>query len=144
MSEKGKLLTKHLLQEINVTEKQKPLSGAFLVRNHLPMQEIQVRSLVWEDPTCCRATKPMRHNILASRSHNYWSPHALGPMVYNKRSHCNLKPSHHNWRVAPISLQLEKSPWSNHDPAQPKIAKLIKLYVCVCVCVKTIVKIEGI
>ena len=25
----------------------------------LPMQETRVRSLVWEDPTCCRATKPV-------------------------------------------------------------------------------------
>ena len=29
---------------------------------HLPMQGIQVRALVWEDPTCRGATKPMRHN----------------------------------------------------------------------------------
>ena len=32
----------------------------------LPMQGTQVRSLVQEDPTCRRATKPMNHN--------YWSP----------------------------------------------------------------------
>ena len=28
----------------------------------LPMQETLVRTLVREDSTCCRATKPMRHN----------------------------------------------------------------------------------
>ena len=28
----------------------------------LPMQGTQVRALVWEDPTCHRATKPVRHN----------------------------------------------------------------------------------
>ena len=28
----------------------------------LPMQGTQVRSLVWEDPTCCGVTKPMCHN----------------------------------------------------------------------------------
>ena len=28
----------------------------------LPMQGTEVRALVWEDPTCCGATKPMRHN----------------------------------------------------------------------------------
>ena len=28
-----------------------------------------------------------------------------------------------NWRVAPCSLQLEKSPHSNQDPAQPEINK---------------------
>ena len=29
---------------------------------HLPMQETQVQALVWEDPTCCGATKPVYHN----------------------------------------------------------------------------------
>ena len=29
------------------------------------MQVIQVWSLVWEDPTCRKATKPMRHNYWA-------------------------------------------------------------------------------
>ena len=37
--------------------------GASLVahwlRIHLPMQGTQVRALVWEDPTCCGATKPV-------------------------------------------------------------------------------------
>ena len=28
----------------------------------LPLQGTWVRSLVWEDPTCHRATKPVRHN----------------------------------------------------------------------------------
>ena len=28
----------------------------------LPMQGTQVRALVQEDPTCCRAAKPMCHN----------------------------------------------------------------------------------
>ena len=28
----------------------------------LPMQGTWVRSLVQEDPTCCGATKPVRHN----------------------------------------------------------------------------------
>ena len=28
----------------------------------LPMQGMWVRSLVQEDPTCCRATGPMRHS----------------------------------------------------------------------------------
>ena len=37
------------------------LSG---IRVHLPMQETQVWSLVWEDPTC-GATKPMHHDYWA-------------------------------------------------------------------------------
>ena len=40
--------------------------SAFLVvqwlRICLPMQGTQIWSLVWEDSTCCRATKPMHHN----------------------------------------------------------------------------------
>ena len=28
----------------------------------LPMQGTWVQALVWEDLTCCGATKPMRHN----------------------------------------------------------------------------------
>ena len=40
--------------------------GTFLVaqwlRIHLLMQETQVQALVREDPTCLRATKPVRHN----------------------------------------------------------------------------------
>ena len=32
------------------------------LRIRLPMQRTWVRALVWEDPTCRRATKPLRHN----------------------------------------------------------------------------------
>ena len=32
------------------------------LRIRLPMQGTQVQALVWEDPTCCRATKPVHHN----------------------------------------------------------------------------------
>ena len=32
------------------------------LRIRLPTQGTQVRALVWEDPTCRGATKPMRHN----------------------------------------------------------------------------------
>ena len=63
--------------------------GASLVaqwlRVHLPMQGTRVRALVREDPTCCRATKPVRHNCwacaLEPASHNYWGqvPQLLKP-----------------------------------------------------------------
>ena len=50
------------------------------LRIRLPMQGIQVRTLVQEDPTCCGATKPVSHNYWACAvepaSHNYWSPGA--------------------------------------------------------------------
>ena len=44
------------------------------LRIHLLMQRTWVRSLVQEDPTCCGATKPMRHN--------YWAhvPQLLKPV----------------------------------------------------------------
>ena len=32
------------------------------LRIRLPMQGTRVRALVWEDPTCHGATKPVRHN----------------------------------------------------------------------------------
>ena len=32
------------------------------LRIRLPMQGTRVRALVWEDPTCRGATKPVRHN----------------------------------------------------------------------------------
>ena len=35
------------------------------LRIHLPMQGTRVRALVWEDPTCRGATRPV--------SHNYWA-----------------------------------------------------------------------
>ena len=53
------------------------------------------------DPTCCRATKALYHN--------YWSMSALGPVLHNKRSHCNRKAKCHNQREASGSLQLEKA-----------------------------------
>ena len=35
---------------------------ALWLRIYLPVQETWVRALVWEDPTCRRATKPLHHN----------------------------------------------------------------------------------
>ena len=47
------------------------------LRIHLPTQGTRVRTLLWEDPTCCRATKPARHNYwawaLEPTSYNYWA-----------------------------------------------------------------------
>ena len=73
--------------------------GASLVmqwlRIHLPMQGTWVRALGREDPTCRGATKPVRHN--------YWAhvpqlpkPTHLEPVLCNKRSHRDEKPTHCN------------------------------------------------
>ena len=72
----------------------------------LAMQGTPVPSLVWDDPTCHRATKPMQHNYwacaLEPRSRNYWA-HALQLLkstclepVLHMRSQCNEKPTHCN------------------------------------------------
>ena len=61
------------------------------------MQGTRVWSLAREDPTCCRATKPMCHNYwacaLEPMSHNYWAhvpqllkPAHLEPVLHNERS----------------------------------------------------------
>ena len=66
----------------------KPVYGTSLVvqwlRICLPMQGTPVLSLVWEDTTCHRATKPVHHT--------YWGPYALEAMLYNKRSHLIRRP----------------------------------------------------
>ena len=57
------------------------------------MQGTQVRSLVQEDPTCRRATKPMRHNYWACDlepvSHNYWAHETqlLSPCTTTTEAH---------------------------------------------------------
>ena len=77
----------------------------------LPMQRTWVQSLVREDPTCCGATKPVRHNYwacaLKPASHNYWAcvpqlpkPARLEPMLHNKD---------------------EPPQWETHAP-QPRVA----------------------
>ena len=85
------------------------------LRNCLPMQGTWVRSLVQEDPTCRRATKPVCHNYwaraLEHASHNFWAPvpqllkpARLEPMLHNKWSHGNEKPAHHNKEQPPLGL----------------------------------------
>ena len=75
------------------------------LRIRLPMQGTRVRALVWEDPTCRGATKPVRHNYwawaLEPASHNYWAhvlqllkPARLEPVLRSKRSHRNEKLAH--------------------------------------------------
>ena len=57
------------------------------LRIHLPMQETWVQSLIWEDPKCRRAPKPM--------SHKYWA--------------CALEHGNHNHRAH--MLHLLKAVW---------------------------------
>ena len=53
----------------------------------LPMQGTWVWALIWEDPIRRGATEPV--------CRNYWSSH-LEPVLRNKRSHHNEKPTHCN------------------------------------------------
>ena len=91
------------------------------LRMRLSMQATQVPSLVQEDPTCHRATKPVRHNYwawaLEPASHNYW---AHAPQL--------LKPESHNyWAHVPraCALQQEKpQQWEARAPQwRPNAAK---------------------
>ena len=59
------------------------------IRIHLPMQGTQVRSLVREDLTCCRATKPARLQLLSLCSATRGTAATRSPCT------------HRNWRTAP-------------------------------------------
>ena len=58
--------------------------GGPLVKNLPANAGNMVQSMFQEDPMCCGATEPT--------GHNYWSPHALEPVLCNKRSHHREKP----------------------------------------------------
>ena len=84
------------------------------------MQGTRVRALVREDPTCRRATRPVRHNYwayaLEPASHNYWArvpqlpkPTRLEPMLYRKRNHRNEKPVHRDEEL-PLLAATRESP----------------------------------
>ena len=84
---------------------------AFLVaqwlRICLPMQGTWVQALVWEDPTCRGATKPLRHKYwactLEPASHNYWSPCSA------TREATAMRSLHTATKSSPRSPQLEKA-----------------------------------
>ena len=91
---------------------------AQLLRIRLPMQGTQVRALVWEDPTCHGATKPVHHNYwacaLEPASHNYWAhvpqllkPVCLEPMLRNKEKPPQWEACAPQRRVAPTRATRE-------------------------------------
>ena len=90
------------------------------IRICLPVPGTWVRSLVQEDFTCHRASKPVHHNC--------WSPcaYSLGSTreATAMSSRCAMKSSPH-------STRLERARCSNWDPGQPKIKinKLNRLWV---------------
>ena len=65
LEEMDQVLERYNLPRLNQEEIEN-MNRASLVeqwlRIRLPMQGTRVQALVWEDPTCRRATRPMRHN----------------------------------------------------------------------------------
>ena len=96
------------------------------------MQGTWVRSLVQEDPTCHRATKPVHHNYwacaLEPASHNYWSPRDTTTEACVPRARAPRQNKPPQWearapqrRVTPTRRNQRKPVCSNEDPTQPKI-----------------------
>ena len=94
------------------------------------MQETRVWSLIWEDPTCQGATKPMCHNYWACAlepgSRNYWAHEATAEARAPQEKPPQWEACAPQLESSPCYLQLEKSPSTSEDPAQPKINKIIK------------------
>ena len=91
----------------------------------LPMQGTPVWSLVQEDPTFCRAARPVSLRwacTLEPGNWNYWSPRTLDPMLCSKRRHCNEKSLLHNQRAVPLTATREKAAWQG-KPSTAKINK---------------------
>ena len=84
------------------------------LRIHLPMRGTRVRALVWEDPTCRGAARPV--------SHNYWAcaSGACAPQQERPRQWEARAP---RWRVASARRNWRKPSHRNEDAAQPKINK---------------------
>ena len=80
----------------------------------MPMQETRVWPLVWEDPTCHRATKPVHHNYwactLEPEDRDYWAhvPQLLNCVCSRACAPQQEKPPQ---RQA-LASQLESSPRS--------------------------------
>ena len=50
------------LMQLDIKKTNRTSLGAQWLRICLPVQGTRVRALVWEDPTCHGATKPVHHN----------------------------------------------------------------------------------
>ena len=110
-----KLLSKHLVT-LPVRLRQ-DFPGGPVIKNPLLVQRTQLRALVRVDPTCCRADKLW--------SHSPWSPRALEPVLWDKRSHCNESPSSRTRE--PTAHHSQRRPvCSTGDPAQPRISIVFK------------------
>ena len=93
------------------------------LRIHLPMQGTRIRALLWEDPTCCGATKPVRHNYwvraLEPTCHTYWSPSAQSPCSATREATAMRIPRTAR-KSSPRSPQLEKARMQQRRPNAAK------------------------
>ena len=110
---------KNCFKYTNYQSSFKKQSGASLVvqwlRICLAMQGTLVWSLIWEDSTCLRATKPVCYNYQA---------HTLAPVLCNKKP-LQWKVRALRRRVAPTHYSQTKLECSNKDPVQLKINKQV-------------------
>ena len=119
-----RILKKLLQKNIKINNSIKKLAnGTSLVvqwlRICLPVQGTWVWALVWEDPTCCRATKPVCHKYwdcaLEPASHNYWAcvlqllkPARLDPCSATREATAMRSPRT-TTKSSPNSPQLEEA-----------------------------------
>ena len=116
-----KIITKHNVFEVHLCcsmcQNFLPLGTSLVaqwLRIRLPMQGTWVRALVWEDPTCRGATKPVCHNYWACAlepvSHNYWA-HVLQllSLCSTTREATPMRSPCTATKSSPHSLQLEKA-----------------------------------
>ena len=110
------------------------------LRIRLPTQGTRVRPQVWEDPTCCRATKPMRHNYwacaLEPASHDYGAcvpqllkPACLEPVLRNKEKPLQWEAGAPQRRVAPAPATRESPRTATKTPRSQKINKQIYFFL---------------
>ena len=92
------------------------------------MQGTRVRALVWKDPTCRRAARPVTHDDWACAS-GACAPQWERPRQWEARAP--------RWRVAPTRQNWRKPSHRNKDPTHPPkknmyIYIVIYLYIYIC------------
>ena len=98
------------------------------LRIRLPVQETRVRSLVWKIPhaavqlSLCTTTVEPALQASGTAMTEAQMPRVQAP----QQEATPVRRPSTSMKSISCSLQLEKSPCSNEDPAQPKINKIVK------------------
>ena len=101
-------------------------------RSYMPLsnyagvpQLLSLRSRAREPQLLSLRSRAREPQLLSLRSRarepQLLKPVCLGPVLCNKRSHCDEKPTHRNEEQPPLAATREKPVHSNKDPTQPKI-----------------------